>query len=943
MARRPVPDATPRTADAEALQAQRRAALRERRALAEDRWRRYREAATRRVALRDRSGLEQRLDRLLARGKWPGRALQLARSGLWRPRLTESLGYGGGRPANLPRYVRAGPDPTVLPKALFDQAWYLRQNPELAGSRWPPLAHYLILGDALGRAPHPLFDLRDYKARHAVKVAASRLSALQHFEAAGALEGFDPHPLFDLRHYVGQCEELAETGENPLVHYLLKGWREGRDPHPLFAGDWYLQKLGPEAPPDTAPLLHYVLIGADEGRDPHPLFDAAWYAARHRDLAGSGQNPLIHFLRSGARERRNPGPHFDTAYYLEQHAELAETGANPLIHYLTEGAFGGAWPAADFDEAGYLAEHPELAGSGWSGIEHWLRTHGARPQPASNPTGRWISAEALFEQLRANGRSRDPAIYNLAAYAALGPELSRIEAERRGAPAPAVPPAAGEPVGAIPLAAGDIAAANAAARAAVQDPLVFAALPVEAPVDWLAPLVERLAQAPGLAALTPRILTPAGRLWAAGAEVAADGTARRNGAGEPAGARDWAQAREVAAAAGVLVVRRAAFLAAGGLDAAFVTPDAALADLAFRLREQGLATLYDPAARTVLAGAPPPDTPAPDDAQRLLERHAEAIESGRAVRTIAFVHPELCGPAAWGEVVRALPNYRGHYQPHLPADLGFYDPAQPATLRRQAELARRYGLGGLCHPFRAARPPAALLAAGAPDLPFCLRVAEPGGDPAALVSALAPYLRHPGQIRVAARPLLLSPAYADPGAAAWTAALRDAARAQGLGELHLVRFQDFALPGGGDPLAQGFDACASLPEAAETPAVPAPGPVVNRRHQGVVRDYRDLARRACAAAGGARLPVVATGFDDTPLGQDAASVFHHATPGAFQAWLEAAMALARRRSPPGARLVFIHAWNAWTHGACLEPDVRFGHGWLEALRNAAEADLLEHP
>jgi hypothetical protein len=934
--------APPRVADAEALLAQRRAAERHRRAVAEDRWRRYREAAARRAALHDRSALEQRWDRLLARGKWPGRTLQLARSGLWRPRLAESLGYGGGRPVGLIRYVRAGPDPEALPKALFDQAWYLRQNPELAGSRWPPLAHYLILGDAQGRAPHPLFDVRHYKGRHAVKVAASRLSALQHFEAAGAQEGFDPHPLFDLRHYVGQSEAVAETGENPLVHYLLQGWREGLDPHPLFAGDWYLQRLGPDARPDAAPLLHYVLIGAEEGRDPHPLFDAAWYAARHRDLAGSGQNPLVHFLAAGARERRNPSPHFDTAYYLEQHPELAETGANPLVHYLAEGASNGAWPAADFDEAVYVAEHPELAATGWSGLEHWLRNRGVRPQPASNPTGRWVSAEAMFEQLRANGRSRDPAIYNLAAYAALSGELARIEAERRAGPAPAALPAPREPVAAIPVTAGAIAAADTAARAGAQDPLVFAALPMEAPKNALQRLAERLAGEPGLAALTPQTLTPAGRLWAAGAEVGADGSVRRNGAGEPAGAPDWTRPRE-AAAAGLLAIRRAAFLQAGGFDPGFATPDGAFADLALRLRAQGLRTLYDPQVQVVLAAEPESDAAAPADAQRLLERHGATIEAAQAVCAIAFLHPELSGPAAWGEVVRALPNYRGHYQPHLPGDLGFYDPADPAALRRQAALARRYGLGGFCHPFRVAEAPAGLLAADAPDLPFCLRIAEPEGDPGALVAALAAYLRHPRQIQAGGRPLLLSPARAALEAAAWTEALRDAARAQGLGELYLVRVQDFALPSAGDPVAQGFDADASLPEAAEAPAIPAPGAVINRRHNGTVHDYRDLARRACAGAGGVRLPVVATGFDDTPLGQDAASVFHNASPGAFQAWLEAALALARRRSPPGERLVFIHAWNAWTHGACLEPDVRFGHGWLEALRNAADADLLERP
>jgi hypothetical protein len=936
----PSPAPSP-AADAEPLLAARRAALRDRRAQAEERWRRYREAAARQAGPRDRSGLEQRLDRLLARGKWPGRVLQIARSGLWRPGLSQALGYGGGRATTLARYVRAGADPKALPRALFDQAWYLQANPELASTAWPPLAHYLVLGDAKGRAPHPLFDVRGYRARHAVKIAASRLTALRHFEADGAREGFDPHPLFDLRHYVGQCEAVAESGENPLVHYLRRGWREGLDPHPLFANDWYLKINADRVDPNSAPLLHYVLHGAAEGRDPHPLFDAASYVAARRDPPGPGFNPLIHFLSAGAAERRNPSRHFDTAYYLEQHPELAESGINPLVHYLTEGAFDGSWPAADFDEASYLAQHPELAQTRQTGLEHWLETHGERPPQAASADGRWVSAEALFEQLRANGRPGEPAVYNLQAYETLSAELARIEAERRDAPARPLAATGRTAVKAIMLQPGGSAEANAAARASDADPLVFASATAQAPSGWLAPLAARLAAQPDVAVLAPRLVTPEGRLWAAGASIAISGAPRRNGAREPADAAAWSAAREVDCAADIIVIRRSAFLGAGGFDEGFTTPQGIVADLCLRLRGAGLRTLYAPDAT---AAADWPASPAdPRDAQRLLERHGPRIEADDAIRVIAFLRPDLAGAAAWGGVARALPEYRGHHQPRLPGELGFYDPDDPAVWARQATLARRYGVHGFCHPFRIEAAPTALLTAAAPDMPFCLRVADALTEPEALCAALAPYLNAPGQIRVAGRPLMLIAAPPSKGAAGRVLALRAAARAQSLGVLHLVRVQDFGLPSGGGALAQGFDAEACLPEAAASPPIPAPGPAFNRRHGGEVRDYRDLARRACAAVDATRIPVVATGSDDTPCGQDAARIFHHASPGAFQAWLEAAMAHARRTRYGDARLVFVHAWNGWSHGACLEPDVRFGHGWLEAVRNAAEAGLLERP
>lgn len=336
-------------------------------ATANGRWRRYQEAAARRGWDRERGGAERRMDVLLAHGRWMGRVALLLRSGLWDLRTKTSLGRRAAPTTGVVSYAQAGPDPDAHPRAIFDQAWYLDRNPEVAAKGWCPLAHYLTVGDAAGCDPHPLFDLADYRARHAVKIAACGLTALQHFVYSGAREGYAPHPLFDVTWYVGQCEAVAVSGENPLAHYLRQGWREGLNPHPLFAGDWYLAHTPEARQAGIAPLLHYVLAGAAEGRSPHPLINPAW-RAEHRGAEG-GLAELL--AEPGAPA--DPGPHFDCAWYMAQNPDIP-ADLHPLTHYLTVGAFDGASPSPAFDEAGYLAANPKAADSALSALEHWVRS-----------------------------------------------------------------------------------------------------------------------------------------------------------------------------------------------------------------------------------------------------------------------------------------------------------------------------------------------------------------------------------------------------------------------------------------------------------------------------------------------------------------------------------------------------------------------------------------
>lgn len=410
--------------DPAALIERRPAAQAERVANAEARWSRFQAANRQRYAPLAARRPSPSMHRLLARAKTAGRVLLLARSGLWDEDIAVSLGSMPGPAATLRDYVRAGPDRGPQPRALFDQSWYLDRAPALAGSRWPLLAHYLVVGDSHNLSPHPLFDGPAYRTRHGAEMSAQRLTTLEHFLFKGVAEAASPHALFDPRFYVGQSDEVAASGENPLVHYLRAGWREGLEPHPLFAGAWYLDENPHSRDAGIAPLLHYVTAGAAEGLSPHPLFDPAWYGEqRYGAFRG---DPLTDFLKVGARAMRSPTPLFEPRHYLEQEGGSPAARANPLLHYLTTGAHVGFSPAPDFDEAGYFAAHPGAAASPLSALEHWTRHRTSRPEAAGK-----LSAAALFEDLR-RSRGPDRQAYGAAAYEALRPvrvaEASRAPA-----------------------------------------------------------------------------------------------------------------------------------------------------------------------------------------------------------------------------------------------------------------------------------------------------------------------------------------------------------------------------------------------------------------------------------------------------------------------------------------------------------------------------------
>lgn len=320
------------------------------------------------------------------------------------------------------------------------------------------------------------------------------------------------------------------------------------------------------------------------------------------------------------------------------------------------------------------------------------------------------------------------------------------------------------------------------------------------------------------------------------------------------------------------------------------------------------------------------------------------------------------GFTEWRNVTRALPQFEGHVQPRLPADLGFYDLRSPDVMRKQVALARAYGVGAFCFytywfagkPLLEA-PVAAWLADPTLDLPFCLCWANENwsrrwdgrsddiliaqehsaDDDLAFIAHIAPYLRDPRYLRVDGRPLLLvyRPALL-PDARATARRWREWCLANGVGEIAIANVHSFDRE---HPEAFGFDFAVEFPpNLFHAPPMRHPQRLLNADYQGGIVDWRALQAQYLArgAAPDWLFPAVNCGWDNEPRRSGRGLTYRYASPRGYQDWLRHTVDVRLAGRARGTRLAFVNAWNEWAEGAVLEPDMRMGYAWLEATRRA---------
>lgn len=351
-------------------------------------------------------------------------------------------------------------------------------------------------------------------------------------------------------------------------------------------------------------------------------------------------------------------------------------------------------------------------------------------------------------------------------------------------------------------------------------------------------------------------------------------------------------------------------------------------------------------------------------------------------RVIAFYLPQFHpipendawwgkGFTEWTNVAKARPFFRGHYQPRLPADLGFYDLRVPETRAAQADLARSAGVEGFCyyHYWFAGkrileRPFMEVLSSGAPDFPFCLCWANqtwtgiwhgapgrvlieqtyPGeSDHRAHFETLLPAFRDPRYIRIDGKPLfVLYQPHTIPEPRAMLDLWRHMATEAGLPGLYLLG-NDAGRFSGSD---LGLDALATYHLPQRRPWVSKRRPIewLKRRYERLRRrptvySYRDVLPDLLPPPDLSveSFPCLMPDWDNTPRSGANGLVLHESTPELFREHALQGLARVRHREPEH-RIVFIKSWNEWAEGNYLEPDSRFGHAYLDVVREVFAPD-----
>lgn len=324
------------------------------------------------------------------------------------------------------------------------------------------------------------------------------------------------------------------------------------------------------------------------------------------------------------------------------------------------------------------------------------------------------------------------------------------------------------------------------------------------------------------------------------------------------------------------------------------------------------------------------------------------------------------GFTEWTNVGKAKPLFKGHYQPRVPADLGYYDLRLSEVREAQAEMAKTYGIEGFCYWHYWFGNGSRLLDqtfnevlhSGKPDYPFCLAWANEtwsgvwhGARNKILMEQLYPgdkdYEDHfyvllkafhdHRYIRVDDKPIFMiyKPSLL-PDAQRMIDIFQNLAIKNGLPGIYMIG-QTIALEDLAGLLEKGFDAVNIVRlydyEKYNNSLVKK----LTRKVAGTLRkyEYSDAIKyfSGMEEEDIKCIPTIIPNWDHSPRSGVRGLIYHNSTPELFKRHVLDILNKIKDK-PAGHKIAFLKSWNEWGEGNYMEPDIVHGHGYLQALKDA---------
>lgn len=323
------------------------------------------------------------------------------------------------------------------------------------------------------------------------------------------------------------------------------------------------------------------------------------------------------------------------------------------------------------------------------------------------------------------------------------------------------------------------------------------------------------------------------------------------------------------------------------------------------------------------------------------------------------------GFTEWTNVKKALPVFKDHYQPHIPAELGYYDLTNKDIMKRQIELAKQYGIYGFCfHHYWFAgkrlleKPVNMLIDNKELDIPFCLCWANEnwtrrwdGLDHEILIAQkhspeddinfivdISKYFNDNRYITIDEKPvLIIYRMELFPNPKATVARWRNWMKEHGYKGIYLIGASGFGCK---NPSKFGLDAVVEFPPngMVEYNYITNEIPLNNTNCKNNILDYRYYVENKLHLKEDDEkfnlFKTVIPSWDNTPRRQYNSTIFYNSSPQLYKQWLKDVIIDTKNKKSKSEQFVFINAWNEWGEGAHLEPDLKYGYSYLNSTKEA---------